>query len=78
MDSAHLTFKRLLDKADGLSGLARALSTKEKPLSRQAVYAWRGRVPERLLERIEELYGIQPWNLRPDLYRPRTKKKPAK
>jgi len=70
-------FKKLIHKSGGYGALAKALSSPEGKLTRQACFLWKGQVPERWLDQIEALYGILPWDLRPDLYRPR-KRRPKK
>jgi len=57
-------WRRLLTAAGGQAKLARTFRK-----SRQAIFQWKKKIPEKRLVRIQELYGIEPWTLRPDLYR---------
>jgi len=62
---ARAAYKRLLDLAGGLHRLAGRLN-----VSRQAIEAWHGIVPESKLGRIRAEFGLEPWEVRPDLFSP--------
>ncbi len=54
---------KLISAAGSQAKLARTFRK-----SRSAIHQWRKCVPEKRLQRIYALYGIEPWILRPDLY----------
>ena len=64
--------KEVIRIAGGVVPLARKLG-----LCHQGVYKWK-RIPVHHVFAIEELTGIEREYLRPDIYRPRPQRKPAK
>jgi len=56
--------RHVVDKAGGSTKLAYALG-----LRPPAIYGWT-RVPSRFVDKVSELTGIPPQELRPDLYPP--------
>jgi soluble cytochrome b562 len=64
MRTPKYAWEALIKAAGSQAKLARAMRK-----SRATVLLWKKQVPEKRLARIEKLFGIKPWELRPDLYR---------
>jgi len=64
MNTPKDAWDRLVATAGSQAKLARAFRK-----SRSAINQWKKQVPRKRLDRIRQLYGVYPWDLRPDLYR---------